>query len=103
MMNPHLVRSLNIIRKWFVEIFNDQKPFTHQTCQEVIFKILEARNKKLKDRVIERWSKCEQTVERMWGELCDEVDHYELAGSDEEYPLRSHEISNRKFQRMTFI
>lgn len=102
-MNPHLVRSLDIIRKWFMEIFNDQKPFTHQTCQEVVFKILEARNKKLKERVIERWSKCEQTVERMWEELCDEVDHYELAGSDEEYPLRSHEISNRKFQRMTFI
>ena len=30
------------------------------------------------------------------------MDHYEIA-SDEEYPLRAHEIENRKFQRITFI
>ena len=62
MINPHIIRSLNIIKKWFVEIFEDQKPFTHKTCQEVIFKILEARSKKLKDRVVERWASCAQTL-----------------------------------------
>lgn len=52
MFHPHINRSVDIIKKWFVEIFNDQKPFTHDKCKQVIFKILEARSQKLKERVI---------------------------------------------------
>lgn len=31
---------------------------------------------------MERWAKCDQSVEKMWSELCEEVDHYEMTASD---------------------
>ena len=33
----------------------------------------------------------------------EEVDHYELTSTEEEYPLKGHELAGRKYQRMTFI
>ena len=39
-MHPHLQRSLKTIKKWFYEIFNDQKPLLEEKCRNVILKIL---------------------------------------------------------------
>lgn len=102
-MHPHIARSLFIIKKWFTNIFNEQEPLVEKKCQNIVYRILEARSKKLMERVAERWAKCEQKTEKMLQELVDEVNHYELTGSDAEYPLQAHEIPLRKYQRITFI
>ena len=54
-MHPHIIRSMKTIKKWFYEIFNDQEPLLEEKCRNVILKILEARSKKLKERIEERW------------------------------------------------
>jgi DNA primase small subunit len=102
-LHPHINRSIAILKKWFFEVINEQNPFTHAKCSQVIFKVLEARSTKLKNRVIERWSNCQQTMEKMWAELLNEVDIYEMTTTDEDYPFLPHEIYSRRVQRITFI
>ncbi len=40
MINPHIIRSLDIINKWFDEIFEEQEAMKSDKCKEVIYKIL---------------------------------------------------------------
>lgn len=101
-MHPHISRSLKIIKKWFDEIFIDQNTLNQPKCRDIIYKILEARNKKLKEKVEERWNKCEQTHHKLWAQLVDEIDHYEKTKSGKDYPLKSHEL-DRKYKTVTFI
>lgn len=65
-LHPHIVRSLNIIKKWFMAVFDQQSSLTTEKCRNVIYKILENKSKKLQERVMNRWRKCEQSVQKLW-------------------------------------
>ena len=43
-LHPHVQRSLKIIKKYFTEIFNEQKPLEVEKGQEIVGKILTARS-----------------------------------------------------------
>ncbi len=99
----HVERSIGLLKKYFMDIFIEQKALEQLKGKVIVEKILENRSSKLKERVVAKWDKAnDKSTLNLFNLLTEEVELYELVQTDDEYPLTV-VPKPRKIKRLTFI